>query len=87
MNEPPTPPRIFVDFNNSDPQGRVRLNCVGTVNDLAEQKIILREGMLLLLSCSELESEGVASYSSSEGLWVASIDWDKIRDRTGSPVE
>ena len=24
-------PRVFADFHNADPQGRLRLNCMGTV--------------------------------------------------------
>lgn len=81
MNEPPTLPRVFADFHNSDTQGRVRLNCAGTVQDLTRLGIALREGMQLLLSSYELETEAVVSFSPTEGLWVAKIDWNNIRDR------
>jgi hypothetical protein len=74
-------PRVFVDFNNSDQLGRVRLYCIGTVHDLSRLGIALREGTELLLSCLELEAEGVATYSKEEGGWVAKVDWDKVRDR------
>ena len=33
--------RIFADFNNADENGRLRLNCTGTIEDLARQKIEL----------------------------------------------
>jgi len=73
-------PRIFADFHNADPQGRLRLNCVGTVEDLAQQKISLREGQSLILYSEELEVDGVVQYSKEENLWVAVIDWDAIRE-------
>ncbi|WP_277883249.1 hypothetical protein [Nostoc sp. FACHB-190] len=28
-------PRVFADFHNADSQGRLRLNCTGTIEDLA----------------------------------------------------
>jgi hypothetical protein len=78
-------PRIFADFHNADPQGRLRLNCVGTVEDLAHQKISLREGQSLVLYSEDLEVDGAVQYSEEENLWVAVIDWDAIREFT--PVE
>ena len=39
-------PRVFADFHNADPKGRLRLNCVGTVEDLTCQKISLRDGAI-----------------------------------------
>ena len=73
-------PRVWVDFNNSDAEGRVRLNCVGTIDDLSRQGIVLREGRKVILYCLELETEGVVCLS-TEGIWAANIDWNKIRDR------
>ena len=73
--------RVSVDFQNNDSEGRVRLNTVGTLQDLNRQGIILREGLELLLYCLELETEGIVTYSSAEKLWVATVDLDKIRDR------
>ena len=73
-------PRIFADFHNADAQGRLRLNCVGTVEDLACQKIVLKEGQSLILYSEDLEVDGVVRYSEKENLWVAVIDWDAIRE-------
>ncbi len=73
-------PRIFADFHNADVKGRVRLNCVGTVEDLACQKIFLEEGQSLILYSEDLEVDGVVRYSQKENLWVAVIDWDAIRE-------
>lgn len=73
-------PRIFADFHNADAQGRLRLNCAGTVEDLACQKIFLAEGQSLILYSEDLEVDGVVRYSQKENLWVAVIDWDAIRE-------
>ena len=73
-------PRVFADFHNADAKGRVRLNCVGTVEDLACQKISLTEGQALILYSEDLEVDGVTRYSPKENLWVAVIDWDAIRE-------
>ena len=75
-------PRVFADFHNADPKGRLRLNCVGTVEDLACQKISLRDGQPLTLYSEELEVDGIVQYSKEENLWVAVIDWDAIREGT-----
>ena len=73
-------PRIFADFHNADAQGRLRLNCAGTVEDLACQKIVLKEGQSLILYSEDLEVDGVVRFSQKANLWVAVIDWDAIRE-------
>ncbi len=73
-------PKVFADFHNADIQGQLRLNCIGTVEDLARQNIELQDGQLLTLYSEELEVEGVVQYSSEEKLWVAAIDWDAIKE-------
>jgi hypothetical protein len=81
-------PLIYADFQNADAQGRLRLNCVGTVKDLARQQVQLSEGLLLILYSDDaneqgredrLIADGTATYSQAEQCWVAVIDWDKIR--------
>jgi len=72
--------RVFADFHNADVHGRLRLNCIGTIEDLAHQHIVLRDGLALTLYSEELEVEGVVQYSMDENLWVAVIDWQAIRD-------
>jgi hypothetical protein len=73
-------PRVFADFHNADARGRLRLNCVGTVEDLARHQIVLRDGLLLSLYSEELGVEGQVQYSTDENLWVAIIDWNAIRE-------
>lgn len=75
-------PRVFADFHNADAQGRLRLNCIGTIEDLSRQRIELQNGQLLTLYSEELEVNGAVQYSEAEKVWVATIDWDQIR-----PVE
>jgi hypothetical protein len=87
MNEKSQLPRVFVDFHNSDRQGRVRLNTVGTVEDLNRLGVVLRKGTEILLYCLEAETKAVVSYSTEEGLWVATIDWARIRDLPGNSSE
>jgi hypothetical protein len=72
--------RIYADFHNADPEGRLRLNCVGTMEDLARYRVELRAGEQLVLYSEELEVEGVVEYSEIERLWVAAIDWNQIRE-------
>jgi hypothetical protein len=73
-------PKVFADFHNADAKGRLRLNCIGTVEDLAQQQVVLRDGLALTLYSEELEVEGVVQYSTDENVWVAVIDWNAIRD-------
>jgi hypothetical protein len=71
-------PRVFADFHNADAEGRLRLNCIGTIEDLANQSIELRDGQLLTIYSEDLEVDGVVQFSEEEKLWVAAIDWDRI---------
>jgi hypothetical protein len=71
--------RVFVDFHNADEQGRLRLNCIGTLEDLARQKAELENGQQLTLYSEDLEVDGVVQFSEDEKVWVATIDWNQIR--------
>jgi hypothetical protein len=79
-------PKVFADFHNADAQGRLRLNCIGTVEDLAQQHIVLRDGLPLTCYSEELEVEGVVQYSTDENVWVAVIDWGAIRTMEPPPI-
>jgi hypothetical protein len=81
-------PLVYADFHNADVRGRLRLNCVGTINDLARQQIQLRENLRLTLYMDDadkqgnedsLRAEGSVTYSGEEQCWVAVIDWNQIR--------
>jgi hypothetical protein len=71
--------RVFVDFHNADEQGRLRLNCIGTIEDLARQQAELENGQQLTLYGEDLEVDGVVQFSADEKVWVATIDWNQIR--------
>jgi hypothetical protein len=74
-----TRPRIFVDFHNADEHGRLRLNCIGTIEDLARQHTELENGQRLILYGEDLEVDGVVRFSEDETTWVVAIDWNQIR--------
>lgn len=79
-------PRVFADFHNADDQGRLRLNCIGTIEDLSNQQIQLQNGQPLTLYSEELEVDGAVQYSKAEKVWVALIDWNQIRPVKESAV-
>ena len=72
--------RVFADFHNADAKGRLRLSCVGTIEDIERHGIVLREGQPLIIYSEELEVEGIVHYSEEEKLWTAVIDWNAIRE-------
>jgi hypothetical protein len=83
-----TKARVYADFQNADAQGRVRMNCIGTMEDLARQQVELQPGLSLTLYSDDLDAqgrldelvaEGVVSFSEEEHCWVATIDWSAIR--------
>jgi hypothetical protein len=73
-------PKVYADFHNADTNGRLRLNCLGTINDLSRLHIDLFDGQPLTLYSEELEVEGIVQYSEEEHLWVALIDWDRVQE-------
>lgn len=80
-------PKVYADFHNADPLGRIRLNSIGTLEDIAQQGIELREGLALTLYADDLDekgesdellADGVVAFSEREQCWVAAIDWAAI---------
>ena len=74
-------PTIYADFMNADPLGRVRLNSVGTIEDLGRSGLRLADGLRVTVHDDELEADGVVLRSADEHIWVAQIDWTAIRSR------
>ena len=72
--------KMFADFHNADEQERLRLTCLGTVEDAARLDIRFHEGMILVLSNREVEVESTVAWNTEENRWVAAIDWDAIRN-------
>jgi hypothetical protein len=80
--------QIYADFQNLDDFNRLRLTCAGTLEDVANQGIKLKEGLSLTFYTDdvddhgqpdELLAEGTIHYNADEQCWVASIDWSAIR--------
>lgn len=80
-------PKVYADFHNADAQGRLRLNCVGTLEDLAQRQVELRDGLIVTLysddlddngRLDELQVDGTVSFSQEEHCWVAAIDWASV---------
>jgi hypothetical protein len=81
-------PKVYADFNNADALGRIRLNSVGTTQDLAREQIRLSDGLMLLLYCDdanddgqsvELQANGAVEFSTNENCWVAKVNWDALQ--------
>jgi hypothetical protein len=72
-------PTIYADFNNADPNGSLRLNCIGTIEDLSRKGVRLSEGLRLTLHDEELEADGEVHFSPEERIWVAIINWQLVR--------
>ncbi len=81
-----TTPTIFADFMNADPLGRVRLNGVGTVEDLNRLGVRFADGLRVTLHDDELAADGVVAYSADEHLWVAVIDWNALRPVSAAAI-
>ena len=73
-------PKIYVDFHNADEQGRLRLNCIGTIEDLNRKHIQLHNGQNLTFYSEDLEVDGLIQYSEDDRIWVATIDWNAVRE-------
>jgi hypothetical protein len=71
-------PIIYADFNNCDQQGRVRLNTVGSLRDLASTRVRLEDGVPLHITDNELEVNGTAEFSKEENIWTARFNWDEL---------
>lgn len=78
-------PLVYADFNNTDAAGRVRLNTVGTVEDLGRQQLVLTEGLRLTLYTDDddaadgLRVDAIVTRSAEDAAWVAVVDWAATR--------
>jgi hypothetical protein len=69
--------RIYADFNNSDQQGRVLLNTIGSLKDIEQHKDEIAEGMeVVFYMTGEFEVCGTLVY---EEIWMGIPDWNTIR--------
>lgn len=64
---------IFADFNNRDEDGYIRLNTIGTEEDLRANSIQLKDGIYLLVSDGDLTAEVLVRAPGREQVWRAEI--------------
>jgi hypothetical protein len=62
-----------VDFQTADVIGRIRLNTVGTAEDVSTQALTLADGLSVALVDAELSATGVVRWSDEEHLWVVEL--------------
>ncbi|CAH0206318.1 MULTISPECIES: hypothetical protein [Stenotrophomonas] len=65
--------RVFVDFNNRDPEGLLRLNLRGTLDDLWKENVILEKGMSMIGSDGDLVASIIVVEPGVEGIWRGRI--------------
>jgi hypothetical protein len=79
--------KIYADFQNLDDANRLRLNCVGTLQDLERQGVRLTDGLIVTFYTDdaddrgqpdEMRAEGVVHYDAVQSCWVAEVDWNNI---------
>ena len=72
-------PKVYADFHDADPQGRLLAEYGRTVEELSRQQIVLREGLTLPLYADDLDStgnadellvDGIATYSAKRCCWL-----------------
>jgi hypothetical protein len=82
------------DFQNLDDENRLRLICAGTLQDLEQQGIELREGMALTFYTDdandkgqpdELLADGIVRFNKADNCWEPEIDWNAIRQYDTPP--
>ena len=65
-------PRLLADWQNSSPDGRVRLNTRGALRQIELLGDAMRPGLKVLLDDGdEFEADGTVEWSESERIWVA----------------
>jgi hypothetical protein len=65
--------RIFVDFNNRDPDGFLRLNLTGTLEDLRRGHLAIEEAMPVTGSDGDLTAKIIVVAPGIEGIWRGRI--------------
>ncbi|ADI63220.1 hypothetical protein [Trichormus azollae] len=65
---------VFAEFNNGDEEGHLRLNPIGTMDDLVNQNMELQDGKIMTFYSEHLEVDGIIKHSQEENIWVAIIN-------------
>ena len=79
--------KLWADFNTTTKRG-LRLNCIGTLSDLARQGVELKEGLELYVWCEDIDEsdkadnlfvEAIAYYDNDDKCWEAVFEWADIK--------
>jgi hypothetical protein len=82
---------IYADLMKVDHQGRLRLICRGTLQDLEKYSLKLSHGMKLVFYNDDVNDdgqkddlivEGVVEFDPETKEFVGRIDWDKIKNES-----
>lgn len=65
--------KVFVDFNNRDAEGLLRLNLRGTLDDLWKERVTLEKGMPIIGSDGDLVASIIVVEPGGEGIWRGRI--------------
>ena len=71
-------PKIYGDFNNRDELGRIRL-LESSQEDIVRLGLVPNDGMEIEVHDFDLSADAIVRFSDIEKIWVAEIDWEKIR--------
>jgi hypothetical protein len=76
--------RLYADFNNRDAKDRVRLNTVGSEEDIAKFLTSLVDGIELILYDDELDVEARLMREDTSGIWLGLPNWSTVKHRSAS---
>ena len=78
--------RVYADFNNLDDDNRLRLTCMGTIQDLDRLGVQLREGLCLTFCMDDADEQGNRDdllvdgiVEKGEDCFVGKVDWDTVK--------
>ena len=76
--------RLYVDFNNRDENGKIRINTVGSLRDIELLKSELRSGVNVTLYDEELEFQARLERDELFNIWLGVVDWSTRREKGNS---
>ncbi len=71
--------KLPVDFQNTDEESMVRLNCFVTLEAIEALQVTLAPGIAVEIFDDELCIAGVLREPGKEGVWRCEIDWKRLR--------
>ena len=87
---------IYADLHKTDDEGHLILTCFGTRKDLADNNVVLEDNLKLVFymddgdldgNKDDLIFEGVVNFDPKNNRWVATIDWDGVKNLSKLTLE